>query len=130
MFFNNRAAYKLAEEYALKKQAKEKKKAPASVDATCSKLSVAKSTSTWLSERNENLRAEAIADIQSVITKQNERKEDAMVRIECFVDMGTARLGSNNKRGMYSILRFRALYPFFIQHFSGFANQPLSFHPN
>jgi hypothetical protein len=134
MFLNNRAAYKLAEEYALKKEAQNKskppasKKAPATSDVASSEFSAAKSTSTWLSERNASLRAEAIAKIQSVITKQNERKEDAMARIECLVEMGTARLGSNNKRGNYSIRSTGMCMRH--QCFSDFSNQPLFFHQN
>lgn len=123
MFVRTRSADKLEGAYGLKQDSNGRsasmsmngdgKKHQAEKDTTgdpsaffFSEFSAAQSTYKWQYERNDKrntqLRVEAIAIIESVITKQNERKSIMTVRIKSMVDMGRARLGGSNKRGMYS----------------------------
>lgn len=127
MFVRTRSADKLEGAYGLKQDSNGRsasmsmngdgKKHQAEKDTTgdpsaffFSEFSAAQSTYKWQYERNDKrntqLRVEAIAIIESVITKQNERKSIMTVRIKSMVDMGRARLGGSNKRGMYSKILF------------------------
>jgi hypothetical protein len=58
--------------------------------------------STWLSERHEKLRTDAIQNIQKAITKQEELKGALSNTLERLVEVAHARLQCSNERGMYT----------------------------
>jgi hypothetical protein len=57
--------------------------------------------STWLSERHEKLRTDAIQNIQKAITKQEELKGALSTTLERLVAVAHARLQCSNVRGVY-----------------------------
>jgi hypothetical protein len=57
--------------------------------------------STWLSERHEKLRTDAIQNIQKAISKQEELKGALSTTLERLIEVAHARLQCSNERGMY-----------------------------
>jgi 5-methylcytosine-specific restriction endonuclease McrBC GTP-binding regulatory subunit McrB len=117
MFLNANTGAKLAQQYAAqilaKKRAKAKAEAKANgleLDENPGKKSSKKSQkpndgstdSTWLSERNEKERSDAIENVQSAIWKQDERKGMLSSTMEHLVEVAQARLQCSNERGMYT----------------------------
>jgi hypothetical protein len=116
MFLNANTGAKLAQQYAAQIQAKKKAKARAEAKANglevdenpCKKPSKkskepndGSTVSAWLSERNDKLRSDAIKNVQSAITKQDERKGLLSSTMEHLVEVAQARLQCCNERGMY-----------------------------
>ena len=56
--------------------------------------------STWLSERHEKLRTDAIQNIQKAISKQEERKGAVSTTLERLREVAHARFQCSNERGM------------------------------
>jgi hypothetical protein len=116
MFLNANTGAKFAEDYArkqiiLKARALAKANGGVVADADSSpkkpakkstlELSESSSTSTWLSDRNDKLRADAIANVQNAITKHAERKGLLSSTLDRLVEVAHARLQGSNERGMY-----------------------------
>jgi hypothetical protein len=117
MFLNANSGAKTSQEMAARflgaKAAKAKAKAIANgkvVEVTPSKKPARKSSikqveggteSTWLSERHEKLRTDAIQNIQKAISKQEELKGALSTTLERLVEIAHARLECSNERGMY-----------------------------
>ena len=118
MFLNANSCAKASQEMAARflaaKAAKARAKAIANgevvVEVTPSKKHQAKTKSirqledgtesTWLSERHEKLRTDAIQNIQKAISKQEELKGAVSNALERLLEVAHARLQCSNDRGM------------------------------
>jgi hypothetical protein len=115
MFVNTKSAYKFAEECAAKQKAA-KAKCNSTMSSGSSSSDPMRTTksgendiigeqvtirpeSKWLSERNENIKAEAVTMIQDAITTQEEWKRKISDMIEHNAQIGSARLEGSNQRG-------------------------------
>jgi hypothetical protein len=116
MFLNANSGAKASQEMAARfvaaKAAKARAKAIANgevVEVTPCKKPARKSLkqpengteSTWLSERHEKLRTDAIQNIQKAISKQEELKGALSTTLERLVEVAHARLQCTNERGMH-----------------------------
>ena len=105
MFVNTKAAYKFAEECAARKKAVKEREERSSGEFTeemksgdSDTVSV-RSESTWLSDRNEKSKSEAMTMIEETIKMQELRKIAIAELIEHNTQIGSARLDSSNNRG-------------------------------
>jgi hypothetical protein len=119
MFVNTKAAYKIAEECAARKRAAKER-----AERSCGEFTVetkscdsdttvsVRSESTWLSDRNEKNKSEAMTMIEDTIKTQEVRKQAVVEMIEHNMEIGSARLDSVNERGTHwksSLLVFSML---------------------
>jgi hypothetical protein len=105
MFVNTKAAYKFAEECAARKQAAKAREERASGEFKTETKSgdsdtvSVRSESTWLSDRHEKNKSEAMTMIEDTIKTQELRKRAVAEMIEHNTEIGSARLDSSNNRG-------------------------------
>jgi hypothetical protein len=105
MFVNTKSAYKFAEEYAARKKAANERAERSSGEFTVKTKSgdsdtvSVRSESTWLSDRNEKNKSEAMTMIEDTIKTQEVRKQAVEEMIEHNKEIGSARLDSVNERG-------------------------------
>jgi hypothetical protein len=105
MFVNTKSAYKFAEEFAARQKAKKEREERFSGEFTAEPKSgdsdtvSVKSESTWLSDRNEKSKSEAMTMIEETIKSQEVRKIAVAELIEHNTQIGSARLDSTNERG-------------------------------
>jgi hypothetical protein len=118
MFVNTKAAYKFAEECAASKRAAKERAERSSGEFAVETKSgdsdtvSVRSESTWLSDRNEKNKSEAMTMIEDTIKTQEVRKQAVVEMIEHNMEIGSARLDSVNERGTHwksSLLVFSML---------------------
>jgi hypothetical protein len=105
MFVNTKAAFKFAEECAARKMAAKEREERSSGEFMAETKSgdsdtvSVRSESTWLSDRNEKSKSEAMTMIEETIKTQEVRKIAVAESIEHNTQIGLARLESTNERG-------------------------------